>query len=405
MTGHALIIILLFAALYGMPGLGRLMPFQDEIRALIGTLLPWAPLLVALFMMRDTAGRVFQGIWDLVNKTITVVAAVLYGIGFVAFVVPVMIADSLLLGPLTMFIWKHQVFQVFMVILTGFAYYYATRVAPTIAKKYLAGFIILGCVTVFGSFISQWVVDSQWLIFKVKTGASYPDPAQSIVVREGDRIVFTAFGRTVADGKIYSPQGDLEDRRPDPPSPWPRPLGELKLVVMRADGTEAIVPIQNIKSGPRKILRWDLGNIAGGYNITGEVRIPLGAGEGRLGIEFFGLAPTDGHLRLTLIVNPGQTFVGRIVSRFLAEAGHSPTPAKWEWRVITRIVVAFVILLMLLAAVWQGGYSDRGALLSLGPAVVGVLFLFVGLMIFEWFAFGGGGVVSLKEEILAIVRR
>ncbi|MDP3785092.1 MAG: hypothetical protein Q8R12_03385 [bacterium] len=295
--------ILLVLFLYGFPLTSWFMPWSNEFAALLQHVIPWAPLLIGLYLAQPLIGGVNAILGNVGRLVLGVFSAIL----FVVLIFPVMIADTFLLGDLAHWMWKHQAAPLVLVVLSGLALYVRGQVSEEFIRKYLITAVIVGVATIVLGYLGDSWMNSSRITFTVRDGKVYSDPAEGIWVKGGDHLTFTAFGQVKSSGKSYGPQGDLLDVI------GYGPKGELQFLISQRGGRDLRLPVQDLKSGAEEIAGFDMGYLAGGYRAKGEVWIPEGLeGEGRLSVAFHALVPEFGSLRFNLRVNPEASVVGRM---------------------------------------------------------------------------------------------
>lgn len=315
-----LLIIAAIALLwYGLPVIPA--PFKEEVRNIVGTTAPWAPLLIGLYLLKDAVKALVEGVWRTTETALKTIVALLFFVVFLVFVLPVAVLDTILLGWMAQWMWKYQVGTLALVALSLMAIsvinIYEGRMSYAAAKKYLVAAVLVGVGSIVWGYVSQDLTGTKRVTFRVRDKVVYSDPAASVRVKGGDRIRFTAFGRVrhtnyKGVAKFYSPQGDLEDLFLEAGDEEEHPRGELAFVVLHPRRDPERILVENLESGVSDIGGLDTGNYAGGYAIRGEATIPGGA-EGRLSIGFYGLYPESGLIRLTLQLNPHRSLVGRMM--------------------------------------------------------------------------------------------
>lgn len=409
MGAHGIIVALLLFMIFG----GAL---KGELAKGLSYLWPALPWLAGLYIIAGPAGGAISGFFRWLEKVGAWIAALLYGIGFIVFVVPVMVADTFLLGPLAMFAWKHMEVQILLVIASGFGYWYVTTTPVTVPKIYLTWAIVVGVASIVLGYASQFVLNTTWVAFMEKNGVFYAEPAESVEVAGGDHISFVGFGYAkgafVEKGrayvKLFPPEGDVTELYvADPSDRRGKPRGQMELVVWRPDGAKTSVPVRNIQVGPKTIFGiLDFHKMGrGGYYISGEAEIPKGWAQGRLGLQVFAVKPTAGEFRLTLMVNPGSTGLVGLANRFLLLKGADPNLTGKETRVLLRFALLFVVGSIMIGGGVAGWRSQEGLLFYIPTILVSAAVVVGVLYAIEWFAYEGGGLWTLWEGILKIVRR
>lgn len=290
----------------------------QELQDVIGALTPWAPLLVALYFLQSAVGDVLKGAWRMVETFVKFIVSAIFAAIFLIFVFPIMLADTFLLGSMAQWMWKFQVGPLLLVIASGMALglirLWEGKLSYEFSKRFLASAMILGVALIVWGYVSESWTNTHRLIFTIRGGRVFADPAGSVQVKAGDVIRFSAFGRAIArvggTDVPYPPQGDLFD----PLGPEETPRGQIQLVVRDRAGTEQAVPVTNVTSGERTIAGIiDLGYYTGGYYAEAEAKIPARLA-GRLKIAFVGVTPHSGTMRLTLQLNPHRSFIGRMLA-------------------------------------------------------------------------------------------
>lgn len=291
-----------------------LFPWKREIAEVISglakSLPPAAPALIALIFLKDPVGKIILDLW---NRIAGSLQKVLTGIGILVtllLIVPIMVADTLLLGPWAHAMWKDQVGTLLLIGLSGFALFIVSLHGEKLgfAKKFFAAAILLGIGILVWDYFSPGWTNTTRMIFTIKHGKVVSDPAASIPVKPEDVITFTVNGYVdTKEGDRYSPAGNVEDPVNN------RPRGELMLRVLRPGANPVSVPLRNIESGPETIAEFDLSELIGGYYFSGQARIPEGA-QGRLSIMFHELQPAKGSIRAKVGVNTHRSFVGKMMA-------------------------------------------------------------------------------------------
>lgn len=321
-------LIILAIIAFAWYGFGLPAPFGAEIRTLVGAISPWAPLLLALYFVKDAVSDILRGVWTWISIALKALAAIVLALLFTVSVFPIMVADTFLLGDFAQFLWKYEVGPLALIALSAFAYWAVSGFqGHGIAQKYLAVMIAIGVASIGWGYLSGIWLNTARLTYWVNGGTVYVEPAASVWVKPGDRIAVSAFGRVVSTETVRDPatgllarievvsppQGDLERLIGDEE----RPQGELELVVHRrrqGTVTDRRVPLKKVQAGPSDIAGFDLGYYTGGYHLRGEAQIPAGA-EGRLLIGFNSLQPSSGWVRMTVALNPHQSLVGRMTAQ------------------------------------------------------------------------------------------
>lgn len=324
MTAHAWILAIL--GYLGLNAMGAV-PFQQQtMNQALAYLIPFVPWIIFALILRGVVGTAVS--W--IDRLFAAIGAIVYGVAFTIIVVPVMVADTFLLGPIAMWAWKQTSILVLSVVVNGFVYWFLTTTPLAIPKKYIAGALVLNVSMIFVLYSSQWLLNTHWIEFKAKGNVFLPNPVVSVEVKAGDTIRFVALGYNVVAKtpggvvvhEIYPPEGLPDELYPDPAHPgWNRPDGEIQLLVTRPDGTKTVVLVQDIETGPGEIFGFYFKDIAGGYYVSGKAEIPERVQPGRLGVEFFNIRPIDGKLRMTLIHNLGKSPLGRFTEAFVLGQG------------------------------------------------------------------------------------
>ena len=260
------------------------------------------------------------------------VGGVLFLLVFLVMIVPVMAADTFLLGSLSHWMWKYQVGTLAVVALSaaaiGILLWKDGKLTSEFSIKYLAFFAVLGAASIVVGWSQDYFGGVQRLGVEVAKGTTFIEPAASIKLKGGDHIVVKAFGRVTVGGKDYPPQGDT--RRPIQFGDWYRPTGEMQILVWKAGQPAVEVPLENIKSGAETVGGFDLYHDVG-YYIEAEATVSEKA-FGYLDVGWFNLPagqPDSGFVRLTIQVNPHLTAKGRL--------------AKLPWYVSLLGILMFIL--------------------------------------------------------------
>ncbi len=396
MGAHGIIVGILLFMVFG----GSL---KAEVAKGLAYLWPALPWLIGLYLISGTTGNAVNAATGWIARLINKVSAFVYGVGFIAFVVPVMIADTYLLGPLAMFAWKHMEIQVLLVIASGFGFWYVTETPIAIPKKYMVAAVVSGVAIIVLGYVAQFMFNTHFVNFKPQSGIFYADPFESIEVKGGDHIRFIGHGYTVTPtitkGKkvnsVLAPDGNLTKLVSVPAGAPRRPEGQLQFTLTEENGTLWDFRVKSLEVGPTKILGFldfrDL--VDAGYYISGEAYIPKDFPTGKLGVEFFNISPTKGGLRLTLIVNAGETGLAKAANRFLFLEG-DPTPTKNEWRIFYHIIGLIAIAALLIGGPVSAYRSPQGVFFHLPTIALWLLVSTGAFFLGDLLFFGGMGPTS-----------
>lgn len=363
MTGSALIVILVIVALYGM---GAPLPFKNQLHKLIDTLIPFAPLLIAIFLLKSSIGDAVKGVWTGTEQLVKGAWGLVMMVVTLTIIFPVMLANTFLLGPLAMWIWKYQAGLIFLIILSGFGLSLLGGISQEFAKQYLIVAVVIAVATIGWNALTPSLTNTHRIKFTVDTGNVFADPVASIQVKAGDKIKIQALGAVKGGGKTYGPQGDHLD--PVPWDNWWQSRGEMMLTIWTNRTTHFTIPVQNISSGPKQLDMFDFRLFTGGYYMAGETRIPDGI-NGYLGIDFLDLPDASGIVNLTLQINPEKSTLGVVLSKM----GKLKEPAK------------FITILLVGLLFYKSGLF--GLIPWLIPLLVGIYAVTVAA---NWIWFGDG---------------
>lgn len=365
MTNAPNIVTLIFIVVV-LYALGVPIPFMDELRAAIAATVPYAPLLILFFLARGLIANASAGIAAVLQGVWTAFLTVFGTTVFLVFILPVMIADTFLLGPTAHWLWRNQLGPSLLVILSGFAYWIHVKQTKWFVETYLLLAIILGVTFVSLCYLVESVSDVYRVSFTAQPGTPvggikmYPDPATSVQVRRGDVVKFSAFGQVVKGEKTYSPKGDSEDLVPY--LSWMRPRGEMEFLIYPKRGEAPTpVPITITQPGVTKVAGFDIGFFAGGYNVWGEATMTA---DGWLGVGFYQLDPNIGYLKTVLELNPQQTLLGRLM--------------RVEWYTLTLLWIVAAGILVVAGLQLQSRLGLSKPLMT----VVTVLLIGIGIITF-----------------------
>lgn len=313
-------------------GLG-LLPGSAQIEKTLDAAAPWIPLLVACWLLAGAARELTRGVIDGVAAIIKAVVALISFLLFLILIAPVMVADIILLGPLADWMFKYQLGTASLVALSGLALYLVGGATQEFVKKYLKTAIIVGIAVIAGGYFLEAAMHTRRLIFTVEDGRVIIEPARSIKIKGGDHIRLGVFGQiTTAAGERYSPQGNLKYQIGY--QEWYRSRGEMEVLVARRGEAPKRIPLDMTQVGVSDVYGFDVGFYANGYYLQGEVKIPDWVKEGRMSIGFFGIdppEPSSGIMRVTLQLNPEQSFAGRMFAQ------------QWYAAVLVALLIGGVI--------------------------------------------------------------
>lgn len=394
-------------------------PWYSEIGKLIGQLGPYLPLLVGLGLLAWAAKDIMQGIKDLLSTIFKFVGSVLFLLVFLVMIVPVMAADTFLLGSLSHWMWKYQFGTLVLIALSaagiGILLWKDGKLTSEFSIKYLTFFAVLGAVSIVVGWSQDYFSGVERLNVKVVKGTTFLEPAASIKLKGGDHVVIKAFGWVTAGGKDYPPQGDIRDLTSF--GDWWRPVGEMQLLVLLKRGQPAVeVPLENIKSGAETVGGFDLYRDFG-YYIEAEATVPEKA-VGYLDVGWFDLPsgqPDSGFVRLTIQVNPHLTTKGRLaklpwyvgvmgilVALLLSQVAASYLTALFSNKVwkVTVWAVAVLAFVYTVAALRKVGAVDFASTPNVADGVRTVGGWFEDTSAPKRGGSGGGGAVSTGHTIL-----
>ncbi len=344
MNGYWLTVIM--AALI-LGAIGRF-PWYAEVGQAIRQLAPYLPLILAMWLLSGVLKDVIQGVKDFFTIRFKFVGGVLFLLVFLVMIVPVMAADTFLLGPLSHWMWKYQFGTLAVVALSaaaiGILLWKDGKLTSGFSIKYLTFFAVLGVVSIVVGWSQDYFGGVERLDVEVVNGTTYLDPAASIKLKGGDHVVVKAFGRVTAGGKDYPPQGDI--RHLIQFGDWYRPTGEMQILVGKQGQPAVEAPLENIKTGAETVGGFDLYHDVG-YYIEAEATVPEKA-VGYLDVGWFGLPtgqPDSGFVRLTIQVNPHLTTRGRL--------------AKLPWYIGVMGILAALLLSEIAASYLAALFSNK----------------------------------------------
>jgi|GEM_PF-2711071 hypothetical protein len=376
-------------------------PFLPEVKRFLNRMQPWMLMMIALILMGGLTHDFFNHVLSIGKAIWRGALAVLMLIASIVFIVPVGIANTFLLGPLSSWLWKYKVDSMVVLILSMIAvsiiFWYEGNLSYTFMKKLLIGFIVMGFAQILGGYAYDALSNTRRLVFTVKPPSgsypyySRPDPVESVVLKKGDRVVYNASG--VVDDK--SIVGDISSLLPY--GDWYHPQGEMVFGIVGRSAVSWIFGTE-VQSGPTEILETDITGFVG-YNMSGEFTAPE---MGRLILGFFDYNPTMGSVRLTIRINPERSLVGRTKNRLTGES-KLLTAAEMAW--LIRGVILLVVVGMLINSVATGGYSEEGHLANLTGTILRCGVLVLCLMFFEWIFYDRGGIKTALGVIKNVFSR
>lgn len=383
-------------------------PFQNEIRTILGILGPWIPALIALFLLHSALTQAVATMTDIISRVLKFVLALLMFVAAAIFIFPVMIGNLVMLGPLALWMFKFHVGPIILTILSLLAYaliaLYEGRATWAFAKTYLVIFIVIGFGIVLGGYVYDGLSNTHRIDYKLVAGFPSPDPLESIKVKPGDKLTFDAFGAVWEGGVRRSIQGD--EAALIPYDGWYRRKGEMMFRIANTDRRGNVISDtvlgQNLKSGPSSIASIDIGPYTSGYHLSGEAVIPDGV-SGHLLVGFFGAAPNEGFVRLTVKVNQSKSQAAAIGRRLMGK--EKPLPDKQETRAIIRIIGLIVLGSIVIGGGVAGWRAKEGLLFHLPTILLSAVIVAILLFVVEWFAYDNGGFATLWRNFVALWRR
>ncbi|MBI2053282.1 MAG: hypothetical protein HYT41_00860 [Candidatus Sungbacteria bacterium] len=375
---------------------------KSELAKGLGYLWPALPWLLGLIIVSGPAGNAVNRVSDWIERLIDKIAAVLWGIGFVGFVVPLMVINTYLMGPIAMFAWRHMEIQILLVALSGFGYWYVTKTPTVVPKNYLVASIVIGVATIFLGYASQFMLNATWIDFKLNQGVFYPDPYESIIVEGGDTIRFIGHGYSVSPNTIkgkavnvvYGLDGDLTRRiQMSPSDRYGRPFAQLQFTVTDIHGNVKVIPVESITGGPKKIFGvLDFRTLVdAGYYFSGYVEIPKSTPVGRLGIELVNVpSPVKGKAQMTLLHNIDKSATGRFVTGFILGEGFKHF-TKNEYMVGIRIGALLMLLMSVTFGARAAWNTKEGLRIHISEILAGAVVFCIAWAVLEWFVTADGG--------------
>ncbi|MBI2610255.1 hypothetical protein HYW53_03785 [Candidatus Giovannonibacteria bacterium] len=286
-------IIAILVVLYNFPVVNRIMPFREEFQALLQGLIPYAPLLIGLWFLRDSLNTAAGGIGRAIETIAGFIGVALFTIFVLPLLIAVMLADTALLGSFSNYVWRNQAWVVALIIASAIGIYVAGGATREFIKRYFYGAVMVAVFGLVLGFIGSKFLGVEDIDFSVE-GRVFPNPARSIEVRGGDTVKISMFGEVYKDGKVYGPAGDPMDPVAGPDG-IPRGRGEVQLIVgdlLNPFSKKTAVPIEITEHGVQEIFGIDVGEWTGGYWAKGEAIIPAGV-KGRVSLGFTRLDPPE----------------------------------------------------------------------------------------------------------------
>jgi len=314
---------LVLFVLYAIPGSGWILPWKQELGDLIKTLVPYAPILVGLLILRPVLAGATAGVGGVFGTVSATVRRFLWVILGLPLVVLIMLADTALLGPLAEWMWKYQFALLLLILLSALGIGLAGgTMGREVMIRYFSGAIIAAILAIGWSFWGGGLTNTEILSFTIKQGMVFVDPVRSITVKAGDELVLSVSGQSctvpvaaVAGGKkarkCFPPFGKFEEVVPYGRDE--RARGELLLSITDRSGRVTRIPVEITKSGTTTVGLIDVSSFTGGYWMKAKSVIPAKV-QGQLGIAFVGLTPDWGKFRVQIQVNPGTSMLGKLAA-------------------------------------------------------------------------------------------